>query len=76
MAFYVRARDAAGYITLRRATKEAAEKKAEELRELRLGGPVPTNSGMRLSRSPPGELLFLPFILSASLNRSGDTPRA
>jgi hypothetical protein len=34
MAFYVRARDAAGYITLRRATKEAAEKKAEELREL------------------------------------------
>jgi hypothetical protein len=34
MAFYVRARDAAGYITLRRDTKEAAEKKAEELREL------------------------------------------
>jgi hypothetical protein len=34
MAFYIRARDAAGYITLRRNTKEAAEKKAEELREL------------------------------------------
>ena len=34
MAFYIRARDAAGYITLRRDTKEAAEKKAEELREL------------------------------------------
>jgi len=33
MTFYVRARDAAGYITLRRDTKEAAEKKAEELRQ-------------------------------------------
>jgi uncharacterized protein YmfQ (DUF2313 family) len=33
MAFYVRARDAAGYITLRRETKEAAEKKADELRQ-------------------------------------------
>jgi hypothetical protein len=34
MTFYVRARDTAGYITLRRDTKEAAEKKAKELREL------------------------------------------
>lgn len=34
MTFHVRARDAAGYITLRRDTKEAAEKKAAELREL------------------------------------------
>jgi hypothetical protein len=34
MAYFVRARDTAGYITLRRDTKEAAEKKAEELREL------------------------------------------
>lgn len=34
MTFYVRARDTAGYITLRRETKEAAEKKAAELREL------------------------------------------
>jgi hypothetical protein len=32
--YYVRARDAAGYITLRRDTREAAEKKAAELREL------------------------------------------
>ena len=32
--FYVRARDAAGYITLRRDSREAAEKKAAELREL------------------------------------------
>ena len=34
MAFYIRARDAAGYITLRRDTREAAEKKADELREM------------------------------------------
>jgi hypothetical protein len=34
MTYFVRARDTAGYITLRRDTKEAAEKKAEELREL------------------------------------------
>lgn len=34
MTFYVRARDTAGYITLRRETREAAEKKAEELREM------------------------------------------
>ena len=34
MAFYIRARDASGYITLRRDTKEAAEKKADELREM------------------------------------------
>ncbi len=34
MTFYVRARDASGYITLRRDTREAAEKKAAELREL------------------------------------------
>jgi hypothetical protein len=34
MAYFVRARDTAGYITLRRDTKEAAEKKAAELREL------------------------------------------
>jgi hypothetical protein len=33
MTYYVRARDAAGYITLRRQTREAAEKKAEELRQ-------------------------------------------
>lgn len=33
MTFQVRARDAAGYITLRRETREAAEKKAEELRQ-------------------------------------------
>jgi hypothetical protein len=33
MAFYVRARDSAGYITLRRDTKEAADKKADELRQ-------------------------------------------
>jgi len=34
MTFLVRARDASGYITLRRDTREAAEKKAAELREL------------------------------------------
>ena len=34
MTFYVRARDTSGYITLRRDTREAAEKKAAELREL------------------------------------------
>ena len=34
MTFYVRARDASGYITLRRDTREAAEKKADELREM------------------------------------------
>ncbi len=33
MTFYVHARDAAGCITLRRDTHEAAVKKAEELRE-------------------------------------------
>jgi hypothetical protein len=33
MTFYVRARDASGYITLRRDSREAAEKKAAELRE-------------------------------------------
>jgi hypothetical protein len=34
MIFFIRARDAAGYITLRRETRESAEKKAEELRQL------------------------------------------
>jgi hypothetical protein len=33
MTFYIRARDAAGCITLRRDTQEAAVKKAEELRD-------------------------------------------
>ena len=32
--FYIQARDAAGQITLRRETREAAEKKAEELRQI------------------------------------------
>ena len=35
MTFYiVRARDAAGYVTLRRESREAAEKKADELRQI------------------------------------------
>ena len=34
MTYLVRARDASGCITLRRDTREAAEKKAAELREL------------------------------------------
>ena len=34
MTFYIQARDAAGRITLRRNTHEAAVKKAEELREM------------------------------------------
>jgi hypothetical protein len=34
MTFYIHARDAAGCITLRRDTQEAAAKKAEELRDL------------------------------------------
>jgi hypothetical protein len=34
MTFYVQARDAAGRITLRRDTREAAAKKAEELRDM------------------------------------------
>jgi hypothetical protein len=33
MTFYIRARDAAGCITLRRDSQEAAVKKAEELRD-------------------------------------------
>jgi len=33
MTFYIHARDAAGRITLRRDTKEAAVKKAEELEQ-------------------------------------------
>jgi hypothetical protein len=32
--FYIRARDAAGYITLRRDTREGALKKAEELKDM------------------------------------------
>ena len=32
--FHIQARDAAGQITLRRETREAAEKKAEELRQI------------------------------------------
>ena len=34
MTFLIHARDAAGRITLRRETREAAEKKAEELRQM------------------------------------------
>lgn len=34
MTFLIHARDAAGRITLRRQTREAAEKKAEELRHM------------------------------------------
>lgn len=34
MPFYIRARDIAGYVVLRRETREAADKKAEELRQL------------------------------------------
>jgi hypothetical protein len=34
MTFYIHARDAAGYITLRRETREAAAKKAEELEQM------------------------------------------
>ena len=34
MTFLIHARDAAGCITLRRETREAAEKKAEELRQM------------------------------------------
>jgi hypothetical protein len=32
--FYIHARDTAGQITLRRETREAAEKKAEELKQI------------------------------------------
>lgn len=32
--FYIQARDSAGQITLRRETREAADKKAEELRQM------------------------------------------
>lgn len=34
MAFLIHARDATGYITLRRESREAAVKKAEELRTM------------------------------------------
>jgi hypothetical protein len=34
MTFYIHARDAAGCITLKRESREAAEKKAEELRQM------------------------------------------
>ena len=34
MTFYIHARDAAGCITLRRETREAAVKKAEELKQI------------------------------------------
>jgi hypothetical protein len=34
MTFYIHARDAAGCITLRRETREAAAKKAEELEQM------------------------------------------
>lgn len=34
MAFCIHARDSAGCITLKRDTREAAEKKAEELRQM------------------------------------------
>jgi hypothetical protein len=34
MTFYIHARDAVGCITLRRDTRQAAEKKAEELKDM------------------------------------------